>query len=288
MAKEKGYFRDAGLPEVKIQWRSKGDSSSGPLAKGEIDFCTGWLAQMIVARTKGQDVVNVAQIMQTSALMLVTRRSSGIRKPRDLDGKRVGLWGGGLDIQPRAFFSKLGIKPNVIMQSYSMVPFLRGAVDAASAMRYNEYHMLLEAGLREDELCTFLLADHGMDFPEDGIYCTAATRRDRAKECSALVSACLKGWAYAFAHEAETLDIVMKNCDRAHVSTNRNHQRWMLREMAAFVQHRVGPDPARWGALTRSAYEHVANTLRDQKLIESPPLFEELYRPAVPAKQAGP
>jgi len=44
-------------------------------------------------RAEGTRVVNIAQIMQRSALMLVAKKSSGIRTPQDMNGKKVGLWG---------------------------------------------------------------------------------------------------------------------------------------------------------------------------------------------------
>ena len=38
-------------------------------------------------------------------------------------------------------------------------------------MWYNEYHLILNAGVNPEELTTFPMADYGMNFPEDGIYC---------------------------------------------------------------------------------------------------------------------
>ena len=287
VAKEKGYFRAAGLPEVKVvPWHS-GDAPAVRLAAGKTDFCTGWLSQMVVARAEGHEVVNIAQIMQQSAVMLVTRRSSGIDKPADMAGRRVGLWGAGLDMLPRAFFKKLGIEPQIVIQSYSISPFLHRAVNVASAMYYNEYHQLLEAGLRPQDLNTFLLADYGLQFPEDGLYCTAATRRARPEQCRALVSASLKGWAYAFEHQAEALKIVMKHCDAVHMPTNRNHQRWMLRAMERFIKHRVGDDPKNWGTLAPDAYQHVGQVMLDQKLIKVIPRFDAFYQPALGGQEAG-
>jgi len=206
VAREKGFFAEAGLPEVKLQWWKEGESPLTLLTEGRADLCTAWLSQAIASRARGAKIVNLAQVMQRSALMLVTRRGSGIVKPEDMTGRRVGLWGVDFDIQPAAFFAQYDLRPQIVLQSASMAPFLRGAVDVASAMYYNEYHKLMEAGLRPDELRTFHFSDHGMNFPEDGIYCTEATRRQETDVCGAMASASLKGWAYAAEHEAEALD----------------------------------------------------------------------------------
>ena len=280
VAREMGFYKDAGLPRLDLRWYAEGDPPMKLVLDGKADFCTAWLSQAIVLRAQGAKIVNVAQIMQKSALMLVARRGSGIVKPQDMNGRRVGLWGGDWDVQPSAFFKKFGVRPEIVPQSYSIAPFLRGAVDVASAMYYNEYHKLIEAGLGADEMQTFFFSDYGMNFPEDGLYCAEATRRERAKVCRAFVSASIKGWAYAARNEAETLALVMKYCDQEHLATNQNHQRWMLRAMIELIQHRVGRESAQWGTLLPEDFEHVANVLCDQKLIQGAPRYEDFYQPA--------
>ena len=288
VAKEKGFFREAGLPNVKVEWWTGGDPPVERVLHENIEFCTGRLAQMIPISARGRHIVNIAQIVQKSAGMLVTHRASGILKPADMAGRRVGLWGGGRDVQAEAFFKKFGVEPKTVLQSDSMVPFLCRALDVASATYYDEYHKLLEAGARAEDLQIFPFADYGMNFPEDGIYCTAATRQFRSKECLAIVSASIKGWAYALAHEAEALDVVMKYCYSAHMLTSRNHQRWMLRAMAELIQHRVGSDSARWGTLRREDYDRVAKVLLEQRAIAVIPFYDLFHKPALSDKGGNP
>jgi NitT/TauT family transport system substrate-binding protein len=148
-------------------------------------------------------------------------------------------------------------------------------------MHYNEYHKLMEAGVSPDNLRVFALADYGLAFPEDGIYCTDATRRDRAALCSAFVDACNKGWNHAFDHESQTLDTVMKYCRDANVRTNRNHQRWMLRSVALAIRGSQSADapPLPWGNLAPDVYDGVAKILVQQKLLQTAPAFDAFYRP---------
>ncbi len=48
--------------------------------------------------------------------------------------------------------------------------FLRIGVDAACAMWYNEYHTILNFGVNPEDLTPFFFHEHGLNFPEDGIY----------------------------------------------------------------------------------------------------------------------
>ncbi len=281
VAKDRGFFAKAGLEDVQIQWATDGSRTLERLASGKTDFCTSWLSDGIVERADGKPVVLISQIILHSSMALVVRADSGIKKPADITGHRVGLWGGPFDIPPTALFKKLAVRPIAVPQSGSMVPFLRGAVDVASAMQYNEYHELLEAGMRPKELRVFLLADHGIDFPEDGLYCTQTTRRDRPKICAAMVRAIDRGWAYALLHEDETLDLVMKHCREANVKTNRNHQRWMLRAMGRIIE--TGRKRVE---LSEKTYDSVTGILLGEELIPKIPAFDEFYQPPSPENRS--
>jgi len=279
LAESREYFRQAGLDNVKLVWGSDEVRPIERLVGGEVTFCTAWLSTAISERAQGRPVVHIAQILQRSSMMLVTRSDSGIARPADMSGRRLGLWGGEFDVLPHAFFKKHAVRPAIVPQSNSMVPFLRGAVDVASAMYYNEYHQLREAGLQEDKLRIFPFADFGMDFPEDGIYCTEATLGRRPATCAALVTAVRQGWHEAFANEPETLETVMDYCARARVRTNRAHQRWMLRSMRQAMTGLAGKAAPAWGGLSREAYAEVAGALLDQGLIDRVPEFSAFHRP---------
>lgn len=279
MAVEKGFFAKEGLKDLKLEWTAPGERPFERLAQGKSDFCSGWLADALVAKAQGLPLVNLAQVLQQSSLILVAWRRSGIDDPRDFTGRRVGLWGGNFDVPATALFRKYDARPVVVPQSTSIVPFLRGAVHVASAMHYNEYHKLLEAGLRPEDLRIFRFADHGLVFPEDGIYCTDRTRRDNPDRCAALVRACRQGWEYALANEAETLDAVMRHCQAGSVRTNRNHQRWMLRSIRDAMRFGPQQDALPWGTLSEKAYAEVGRLLVEQKLIAKVPAFADFHQP---------
>lgn len=278
MAQDKGFFRKAGV-DVRLTWTAAGERPFDRLVGGHSTFCTGWLSDAMRDREAGKPLVNVAQVFQHSSTMLVAWKQSGMVAPQDLSGKRVGLWGGNNDVQATAFFRKYHVQPTIVPQSASMVPFLRHAVDVASAMHYNEYHTLIEAGVSPDELRVFLFAEYGLAFPEDGLYCTEATRRDRPQMCAKIVAACREGWDYALDHEAETLDVVIKYCREANVRTNRSHQQWMLRSVARAIRGQSGTASAPWGSLPREVYQGVAEMLSDQQLLHATPAFDQFYQP---------
>ena len=272
VAYEKGFYRERGL-EVEILRGGPEWPPSEMLNGGRADFGTLQLAAGIVRRARGLKLVNVCQLAQHSALMLVAKKSSGINNPQDINGKKVGLWGEDFQGQIDAFFRKFTLKVRPVPQGTTLNLFLRGGVEVASAMRYNEYHLLLNAGLNPEALTTFPMADYGFDFPEDGIYCLEQTFRDRPQVCRAFVQASIAGWQYAFAHPEEALDIVMKYVDAAHAPTDRVHQKWMLEHLRTMILARGRPV----GSLDREDYYRTAEALKMDGTIKAIPNFSEFY-----------
>lgn len=270
IAQAKGFYQKRGIDPIIL----RGGPEKPPvdyLKAGKADVATLWLTSAIQAQTPQFRLVNIGQLIQKSALMLVARKGSGITNIQDLQGKRVSLWQGDLSIQPLAFFKKYHLRATVVPQTSTPNLFLRGGVDAASAMWYNEYHTILNAGLNPDELTTFLFADYGLNFPEDGIYVTEKAFRKDPKTFCAFVEASLEGWRYAFAHPEEAVGIVIQMLNREKLPANRMHQLWMLKRMHDVFSTTNDP----MGVLREEDYLTVSGTMQSANLISTYPPFEQ-------------
>jgi NitT/TauT family transport system substrate-binding protein len=275
VAKDKGFYRDAGLNVTLM----RGGPEHPPLEllrKGQITFCIQWLSTAVRSRVDGVPLVNIGQIVQHSALLLVAKKSSGIKTVGDLDGRNVGCWQGDFRIQPLALFRMNDLSVKLIPMYSTVNLFLRGGVSAMAAMWYNEYHTIINSGLNEDELSVFFFSKLGLNFPEDGLYCLEDTYRAHPDACARLTEASLKGWLYAFEHQDEAVDIVMKYADAASTGTNKAHQRWMLARMRDLIL--PDGDRAALGRLQEKDYDHLAEVLKDMNLISHKPSFKEFYR----------
>lgn len=264
VARDKGIYARHGI-DLRVLAAGPGRSPAAALRSGEADFAVLWLTTAMGQPEAGEPLVHLAQIVQSSSLLLVARRSSGIRSLHDMDGRRVGLWGGELSMAARALFAREGITVREIAQSGTVNLFLRGGIDVASATWYNEYHTILNAGVDAGELSVVFLRDAGMDFPEDGLYARAGlVQRDPAL-VDAFVRASLEGWHYAFDHPEEALDIVIREMVAAHLPANRPHQRWMLARMRDLARPPAGE--ADFGQLDDRRYRAVGDALLQHGLI---------------------
>jgi len=275
MAKEKGFYRASGL-DVEILRGGPASPAFAALESRGTTFCNDWLLTGIQKRAAGATVVNVAQMFRHSAMMLIARKESGIRSLTDLNHKRIGLWEGDFRIPPMALFRRFNLTLTIVPLYSTINLFLKGGVDVVSAMKYNEYNTMIQSGIDPDELTTFDLRDFGLDFPEDGLYCLEETYNRDPHVVEHFVSASIAGWLYAFDHEKETLDVVMRYADEAHTGTNRAHQRWMLARVRELILG--NGDKTKVGVLKRGDYLRAAEALRDQGLIREIPPFDRFYR----------
>ena len=274
LAYEKGIYQKYGL-DVNILLGGPDFNPAEILKDKKADFCVMWLSSAIQRRSEGLPLVNIAQILKRSALILVARKSSGITNPQDMQGKKVSLWEGDLRLQPKAFFSKYKVNPEIVTQSYTANLFLAGAVEVVSAMWYNEYHTVINCGLNAEELSTFFFSDYDLNFPEDGIYALEETLQKDPQAAAAFVQASLAGWQYAFVHPDEALEIVLKYMRQANLPANKVHQKWMLARMKDLI---LPSENLLTGALNQAEYEKVAGELLKQGLIKNIPPFAEFYQ----------
>lgn len=276
VADELGFYKKRGIDLTILPGGPK-ISSSALIQEGKVDFSLMWLSNAIQLRANNIKIVNIAQIVNRSALMLISKKSSGINNPKDMDGKKIGIWGGDFQIQPMAFFKKYKLNVKTIMQGNSINLFFFDGIDVTTAMWYNEYHTILNSGINENELNKFFFADYGLNFPEEGIYCSEEFYDKNPDLCRHFVEATLEGWKYAFEHPDFAIDVVIKHIKKVNLPVNKSHQQWMLGRMndLMFTSNKLSD----FGVLQINDYLLVARKLYEEKLIDHIPSYYELYKP---------
>ncbi len=269
-AKEKGIYEKYGL-DVEIINGGPDTCVFTLIENGTADFGVLWLSAAMEMSSRGAPLVNICQFLQKSGLMLVAKKSRGILQLQDMDLKRVGLWPDQLEIQPKAFFKKYNLSVEIVPQGYTVNLFLLDGVDVASAMWYNEYYTIINSGHDPDELTTFFFYEHGLNFPEDGIYALKSTVDNDPEISRAFAAASIEGWIYAFENTEEVLDIVLRRMREAHLPTARRHQRWQIdriKDLALSDGAYKG-----MGRLKRDDFKRVGNTLKTFGIIDDMPGF---------------
>ncbi len=95
LAKERGYYRDAGLDVSIIE---PGENGGLPqLASGNAQFAVSVAESLLPAREQGAQVVSVGAILAHNTSSLVIPADRGVHSAKDLEGKTYGGYGGELE-----------------------------------------------------------------------------------------------------------------------------------------------------------------------------------------------
>ena len=81
---EKGIFLKHGI-DLEIMKFDPFTDTRHDIASGHADFALLWLTNAVKLRSEGVEIVNIAQLSTRSSLMLLAKKSSGIRKLSDLN-----------------------------------------------------------------------------------------------------------------------------------------------------------------------------------------------------------
>ncbi|ANI15748.1 ABC transporter substrate-binding protein [Pseudomonas citronellolis] len=91
LARERGWYAEAGLEvELVVHDPYRGDTLEH-LARGDVDFGVFPSNRLLVRRELGQALLGVAAINHRGLESIQALTDSGIRRPRDLQGKRLAL-----------------------------------------------------------------------------------------------------------------------------------------------------------------------------------------------------
>ncbi|MEK9198980.1 ABC transporter substrate-binding protein [Ureibacillus sp. FSL E2-3493] len=277
VALEKGYYEEEGL-DVTIAPGGPDIVPEQQVANGAAHIGVDWVASLLPHIEQGLPLVQIAQIYQESGLLLISKKDAGIESPEDLEDKNVGNWMGGNEFELLALFDKYGFDPNsdlsFVKQAFTMDQFLSGELDAASAMTYNEYHVVLESGVSESDLNVIDMNDEGVAMLEDNLFANKEWLEENKETAAKFLRASIKGWQEAIKDPEGAVDIIMAESEEG--SSTREHQLTMMKEVAKLVVPE-GFDPEKIGQTDAEMFQQTADIAHQFGVIEKPANVEEAF-----------
>ena len=258
-AVDQGYFRDEGL-DVEILEGGVDIVPQTVLAQGQADYAIAWVPKALASREQGAQITDVGQVFQRSGTLQVSFKDKAITSPADLRGKKVGNWGFGNEFELFAGMTQAGLDPakdvTLVQQQFDMLALLKGDIDAAQAMTYNEYAQVLEAKnpatgklYQPADFATLNWNDVGTAMLQDAVWASTERLQDDTAYQDTTVkflAAAAKGWAFCRDNAEKCRDIVVAKGSKLGAS----HQLWQMNE----INKLIWPSPSKVGMIDQAAW----------------------------------
>ena len=238
------------------------------LASGAVDYAIAWVPKALASREQGAGITDVAQIFERSGTLQVSFKDKNITKAADLKGKKIGNWGFGNEFELFAGMTKAGLDPakdvTLVQQQFDMQALLKGDIDAAQAMRYNEYAQVLEAKnpatgalYTEADFNAIDWNAEGTAMLQDAIWANTDKLSDAAYQDQTVrfIKASQQGWIFCRDNADKCVDIVVAKGSKL----GKSHQAWQMNEINKLIWPATGGigmiDTAAWDQTVKVAQE---------------------------------
>lgn len=224
-ADKAGYYKNEGL-NVTLEPGGMDFPAVKLVASGSDTFGITGAEQILLAREKNIRVVAVAVIFRRSPVVLFAHKDSGITKPADLIGKKVGLkFGDSGEVVYRAMLKGAGMDSSKIEEvpvKFDLTPFLNKSIDAVVGYVINEPIECEEKG----QPVTLIWPDeYGVRFYGDTLFTTEDTIKKDPELVRKVVTQTVHGWQSAMEQPNQAIIYTLETSNQL----NEKHESEMLK-----------------------------------------------------------
>jgi PAS domain S-box-containing protein len=249
MAREKGFYKDAGL-DVEIREGGPSVDYLGEVLAGRAQFATG-ASGLVLDRNRGRPVVALAVIFQHSPEVLITATDARLENPEQLASKRIMVDLGSTPAIAAMLLNATGSLRNFVIlpQADDLEGLMRGRIDAIAGYRTNQPFHFRE---RHFSIRQIKPIQYGIDFYGDNLFTTEQEIKRHSQRVREFRAASLKGWEYALDHPEETLEVI-----RRYGSTRSpEHLRFEYGAMLSLIL----PKHIELGRMNAARWQSIADT----------------------------
>lgn len=206
-AKEKGFYRDAGLDVELREYREGVDTVANVLSRKATYGL--YNTSIVIDAGRLKPIVLLGTYCQHSPLIFVARK--GISKPSQMVGKTI------MGTKDEFKYSTLGLmlghfgvtekNARFVDHTFHVDDFVNGKVDVMSVFRSNELYYLDKAGIEYE---TIDPADYGFVMSAVNLFTSPAEALKHTERTRRFIQATNRGWHYALAHSDEIVDILLR------------------------------------------------------------------------------
>ncbi len=250
-AKEKGFYRNAGLDVELIPYR--GGSVINAVLKHKADFGITD-SDIFAAMIFNKPVVLLANFFKKSPLVLATKPD--IRTPYDLKHKKI------MANENEFKYTSIGLLlykfhinlKDIILtkQTYSIKPFVDGKVDAMAIYITNQPYYLDKLHIKYNIIDP---ANYGIFAYSGNLFTSRDFLKKKPETVKKFVEATIMGWRYALSHKKEIINIIHKKYSNKPIGA--------LEYEANAVEHIMMPDVFPIGLIDKDVVREIVDEFCD-------------------------
>ncbi len=212
----KGFYTRAGLLVTIERGRGSGHTVR-TLHKREMAFGVAEMAAVVESRAEGLDLAGLALLMERYPGSLIALKSSGIRSPADLPGKRLA---GSVSSFSRILFPSFAERAGLRLDRMrwanigpqSEIRALRtGKADAIVTSEVSRWRYDRAAGRRKKTVTSLLYTDQGMEVYGLSLLAPVRLIEEQEDIVRRMVEATVRGQAEAMSRPAEARDLFRRS-----------------------------------------------------------------------------
>ena len=207
MAKQKGFYEELGL-DVEIKPFEFGIDIPKEVNDGKIDFAVG-RETLILERIKNPNIVALYALFQSTPLILISTKESGINSINDFSNKRIMTTiDDASEVSLKAMITSNKIKLEnltFLKHTHNIDDLINKNTDVISAYISKSPYILQEKGV---EYNIFDPKKYNFDMYSDMLYTNQNIINYDLNTVLLFKKASLKGWEYAYSNLEESVDVI--------------------------------------------------------------------------------
>jgi len=281
---DKGYYKTEGLT-VSVDSAASSLEPISRVASGTYDMGFGDINSLIKFRdaNPGTPIKAVFMVYNRPPFSIIGRKSRGISKPKDLEGKKLGAPApDGAYAQWPIFVQANGIDASKVTIENVGFPvrepmLAAGQVDAITGFSFSSFINLKDKGVPVNDIVVLLMADYGVNLYGNAIIVNPKFAAEHPDAVKGFLRAFLKGLKQTVKSPATAVDSVLKRNNVAKKDVELERLNMAIRDNIITAEVKAngygGIDPTRFAR----AIDQIGLTY---KFKTEKPKVEEIFDPS--------
>ena len=210
--KERGFYKDEGIDLAINEGRGSANTVQ-VVAAGSDTFGLADSSSVVATAAKGAEIKSVMSVLNSTGFSVVSLASTGIKTPKDLEGKKLAVSPGdplGQLFRALAASNNLDMSKITFVQvdpAAKVVSVLEKRVDALLGGADDQYFLIKYKG---EQPAALRYADHGANIVGMTILTQEATIKNKADLVRRFVKATVRSWDETKKNPEAAVDATMK------------------------------------------------------------------------------